>query len=301
DNSSFENQLLQRGFSIQKKSKSNYNGTLLSMTSLFNMNYIDEIKNPRALRSKDLATSMKFLKHNAVHEIFKQHHYKTHYCTIFEIGEYANVGRDLMPPPMDMDILVVNTFWGAIKNQFFSIFEKHIYLKKHQSYFEKTVRHIPQFLSRETPQNEVFYSHFLVTHMPFLFDSKGSYFPWDEMESIRHVEEAERVKYYLNGVKKANQVMIQTVDSILKHDADRAIILLISDHGYGNPFPEDMNHYFFKNLNAVYFPDKNYAPLYDSMSNVNLMRAVINKMFGYNLKRLEDKTIFLSPDKREIE
>src|SRR5690606_21828960 len=48
-------------------------------------------------------------------------------------------------------------------------------------------------------------------------------------------------------------------------------------------------------LNAYYFPDGDYATLYDGITPVNSFRAIFNKYFGAKLEHLPDR-IYASPD-----
>ena len=47
DNSGFDRYLAQKGFHIQRASRSNYKYTILSMPSIFNMCYLDRLKDVR--------------------------------------------------------------------------------------------------------------------------------------------------------------------------------------------------------------------------------------------------------------
>jgi hypothetical protein len=81
------------------------------------------------------------------------------------------------------------------------------------------------------------------------------------------------------------------VNVILEKDPTAAMILL-GDHGYRRADVSTTKR-LFQNLNAVYFPDKNYGFLYDSISNVNEFRTVFNKLFGQQFLLQRDSTILL--------
>jgi hypothetical protein len=55
--------------------------------------------------------------------------------------------------------------------------------------------------------------------------------------------------------------------------------------------------HFFQNLNAVYFPDQNYSGLYDSITNVNMFRVILNKTFNQHFSLVKDSSIFLADKK----
>ena len=65
--------------------------------------------------------------------------------------------------------------------------------------------------------------------------------------------------------------------------------------GAGYPIEYDKDYYVRAgNLTAVYFPDKNYSEMYQTISLVNLIRVVLNKYFEAKLPLLPDKH-FYSP------
>jgi hypothetical protein len=86
----------------------------------------------------------------------------------------------------------------------------------------------------------------------------------------------------------------ELVDTIQKNTNRSAVIILMGDHGYrANTNDGDRSHYF-KNLNAVYFPDKNYHLFTDSITGVNQFRVILNSLFKQNLPLLKDSTFFLT-------
>jgi len=54
------------------------------------------------------------------------------------------------------------------------------------------------------------------------------------------------------------------------------------------------NKTMFLNLNAIFFPGRDYSGVYPGISNVNLFRLVLNKHFGQQLPLLKDSTIYLT-------
>jgi len=83
------------------------------------------------------------------------------------------------------------------------------------------------------------------------------------------------------------------IDGILSASPRPPVIILLGDHGFRNKDPEIARSYDFINLNAVYFPDKNYETLNDTIGNVNELRIVFNKYFNQHLPLLADSTIRL--------
>jgi hypothetical protein len=68
----------------------------------------------------------------------------------------------------------------------------------------------------------------------------------------------------------------------------------MGDHGYRCPSYLIMTKNIFANQNAIYFPDQDYHLLYDSISNVNLPRIILNKYFNLSIPLLKDSSIFIN-------
>jgi hypothetical protein len=67
----------------------------------------------------------------------------------------------------------------------------------------------------------------------------------------------------------------------------------MSDHG-SRLFTEPVEtKYQFSTINAIYLPDKNYRQFYNGISNVNVLRALLNSVFDENLPLLQDKSFYL--------
>lgn len=86
------------------------------------------------------------------------------------------------------------------------------------------------------------------------------------------------------------------VDSIRKYDSNAAILLL-SDHGYRVPSDTVNVVPNYRNFNAVYYPDHRYTQFYNTISNVNVFRVVMNKLLGANFALLPDSTVRLTEAK----
>jgi hypothetical protein len=72
--------------------------------------------------------------------------------------------------------------------------------------------------------------------------------------------------------------------------------MLLGDHGFREGVKKEEYNYVFMNLNAIYLPEKNYDGFYDSISNVNQFRVLLNNQFEQHLPLLKDSTIFLWGD-----
>ncbi len=125
---------------------------------------------------------------------------------------------------------------------------------------------------------------------------------YDENEKLRTIEGLSTIafsdkKAYVSYLKYTNKKTLALLDHILANSKNPPIIILISDHGFRNFISksEDENKRLpFCNLMSVYLPDKDYSSFSDSLSNVNLLRIVLNSKFGQQLPILKDSTFFVS-------
>jgi membrane-anchored protein YejM (alkaline phosphatase superfamily) len=136
------------------------------------------------------------------------------------------------------------------------------------------------------------YGHFMTPHEPHLsIDPSGTLMPQQTSS------EYPLVNTYTAQIGYANNLMKELVTYIKQHNKHNTIIIIEGDHGFRQFLegPEwfqrtsdSMKKYFLPNFNAVYFPDKNYSHLYDTMSPVNTFRIVFNQYFNQNFPLLKD-------------
>ncbi|MBM3417073.1 MAG: hypothetical protein FJY20_11695 [Bacteroidetes bacterium] len=127
-------------------------------------------------------------------------------------------------------------------------------------------------------------------HYPYYFDSTGSPTPLYKLTKEFAYDRKAAISYILY----ANNKYLELVDTILAHSARPPVILLISDHGFGEIKEDKDKKTMFLNLNAIFFPGRDYSGVYPGISNVNLFRLVLNKHFGQQLPLLKDSTIYLT-------
>lgn len=70
----------------------------------------------------------------------------------------------------------------------------------------------------------------------------------------------------------------------------------MGDHGYRGDAGITDSIASYQNFSAIYFPDKNYKYLDDSLSSVNVFRLVLNKYFNAKLPMLKYKSFNINSD-----
>jgi hypothetical protein len=288
--------LLEKNFSIQTHSKSNYNFTPFSMASLLNMDYIKGIKNVEAVTPEDYSNSYTLIKENEVMRYFDQQGYEIRNYSIFDLAGHPTIVKQSFLPLNTMLItdrtlipsLRKDIGWVFINNFPLNLFFKDYFLKERKNN-DQLINLVKQTASEEKVRPVFVYAHFELPHAPFFFDKKG--IARDNKIVYGEFVGNAPVGSYLEYVTYTNTRIQEMVNVILEKDPTAAMILL-GDHGYRRADVSTTKR-LFQNLNAVYFPDKNYGFLYDSISNVNEFRAVFNKLFGQQFLLQRDSTILL--------
>lgn len=293
DNSSLDSFLRARNFSIQENSRSNYPQTFFSMASILNASYLTEI-NPGKILPADYKQALKTIKKSSVANVFVQQRYLFNNCSYFDVQDMPALSQNEFLLT-GAEIITANTLYNVFTKDYLQM----LHLKSDEAVYRVNTynnRMIERVITqaKESKSGPVFvYCHLTMPHPPFYYDHNGNLFPLD---SIDYANFHNRTQHYLDNVVHANEKMKILVDSILHYDSNAAILLL-SDHGYRVP-GETVNLVAkFRNLNAVYFPDKNYQTVYDSISNVNMIRVTMNKVLGTNYPMLPDSTIELTDAK----
>ena len=133
------------------------------------------------------------------------------------------------------------------------------------------------------------YLHLYMPHPPFFYDKNGKL--RDAHISFRQLDYF-NPKAYLEYVQFTNGKLKDIINTILNNNPNAAIVLM-ADHGYRNPTKDPYPLFHFNNLNAVYFPDKDYRLLYDSITGCNQFRVVLNSLFKTKFPLLKDSSILI--------
>jgi hypothetical protein len=146
------------------------------------------------------------------------------------------------------------------------------------------------------------FAHILSPHPPFVFDETGNptrqNFPFTLADGNYNPLKTDEYKdKYVKQLIFINQLILKTIDAILKNSSEPPIIILQADHGPGayldltsseaSCFQERTSI-----LNAIYLPDGKNDILYKTISPVNTFRYIFNNYFGTDLIYLPDRNYF---------
>ncbi|HUR65945.1 MAG TPA: sulfatase-like hydrolase/transferase, partial [Chitinophagaceae bacterium] len=291
DNSEFENELQSRGFHIVSNTNSNYNATVYSMASLFNMGYIDLTGNG-LVSQQDMLLCRSIISNSNTGYFFKERGYEMHNFSFFEVeGRPKAVNNYYFPPKRKLFLsqTFISRFRKEVSYNFFSKKKKEA-VENNDHTNDETVDKLTKALAaRKTTKPKFVYTHFTRPHHPYYVDRNGHPFP--KTDSLKGFDLTK--KLYTEQLLYTNKRLIELIDVIKKTSATPPIILLASDHGFRQFTGQGDKPYYFMNFCAVFFPNGQYANFYEGMSPVNTFRVILNTTFGQQLPLLKDSSVFL--------
>jgi Sulfatase len=295
DNGDFDRFLTDKGFHIQYASRSNYKYTILSMPSILNMCYLDKLKDVKGGPVQEYYYLSDLIRDNELMDWLHSIGYDIVNCSIFDLrGHPSPITESLLP--LQTRLITDQTFysrfyrdigWNFWQFTVNPLSEKEIDLSLNND--NKLIARLQAVSATPSTHPRFIYGHFNIPHPPYYFDRQGNrrnvrapYRPTDE----------DNVQDYLDYLSYTNQKAEAMIDDIRTNTRGQAVIILMGDHGLRyhdrlgyNPLS------FVQNLNAVYFPDKDYHLFYDSISGVNQFRVILNTLFGQNLPLLKDSVV----------
>ncbi|NCU04993.1 MAG: sulfatase-like hydrolase/transferase [Chitinophagaceae bacterium] len=294
NNSPFYQELSQRGFHVVENSFANYPRTLLSMASMFNMEYIGAKKELLKTEHYTFRKAIKQIEKNPVTDFFKKQGYEIRNYSFFDLKDApAMVQNDLWGG--NIRFYLNQTLYGRIQKSL----PKFLARKKISNFFIERVENdflngidksLAESVERER-QNSILskptftYIHLNMPHAPYLKDSLGNRIP-EKVRQAYNVEEKQSA--YLQYLVYCNKRILKWIDEILIASEGRAVILLMSDHGTAlSGVHTDRG---LDNLNAIYIPGADYSKWYKGFSNVNQFRLLFNELFKQNMELKPDIT-----------
>jgi hypothetical protein len=170
-------------------------------------------------------------------------------------------------------------------------------LRRNNMYNNRKIDSLTRVVASQENQGPVFvYSHLIIPHHPYFFDSSGR----ETADSLLLDSYKMNQMAYIGYLQYANRKLLELIDHIRKNSRRPTVILLLSDHGF-HEFrePGDLK-YHFMNISAVYLPDGDYRKYYNGMSNVNQFRVLFNQVLGQHLPMLPDSSRFLWESKLPV-
>lgn len=306
NNSEFITFLEEKGFFIAEQSRTNYPQTLLSVSSMLNMNYLDNWT--RGLeKSNNRIPLNEMIFDSNTRKVLENLEYT--YIDSSFLAEY-NASRDDKAQPDESKVLLNRFERLLLSTTVLDIFVRNLDLnlplptyETHRNDIENAFEYLKNSTAIESPK--FVYVHILAPHPPFVYDEEGNPIQPDYPYTMSDGEAYPgSIEDYATGYAKEivylNHEMESVITTILEDSQTPPIIILQGDHGPGNyftilgPNTEPCLEERYSILNAYYFPDQNYEYLYPAITPVNSFRAVFNTYFDANLPLLEDRNYYAS-------
>lgn len=295
DNAAFENFLAGQGFHINQASTSNYYYTLFSMASLLNMDYLHDIGAPVIKNHYGYTRATGDLRNNVVCRYFQGMGYRINNYSGFDMpGVPAGYNSGLLPDKIRL--ITHKTMYYRIQKYFPLFLVRMDWVKKlsadiENEYISNNESMIAGALEESRSKNTqpaFTYMHLMMPHGPFVFDSLGN--RTNIMERLPSLSGDTLDNMFLQYQVYTNKKIAEIITQLQKETAGKAVILLMSDHGY-QPAYEKEKKLAYYNLNAVYLPNGQYSGWYPGISNVNQFRVLFNTLYEQRLPLLKDTIV----------
>jgi hypothetical protein len=293
DNSNFEHQLEARGFKVLENTKSNYNFTPYSMSSMLNMQYLQPVAGNK-ITTEGINKCTNLINHSLFPAYLKTSGYTIKNFSIFDVQDIPTtaetrflqnkirlISSQTFVGRIDRDIrfnLVIRFRWESETRRFV--------LKERQEINQLYNNAIEEAAKAEHPK--FVYTHLLMPHYPYFCDSLGRMY-----DVYKIFNDTKDTKAYLQYLEYCNKRFLYLIDQIIATSKQPPVIIFMSDHGFREFEKAVPQQYEFMNINAVYLPSKNYSGFYNGMSNVNELRTLLNSELHQHLPMLKDSTIYL--------
>lgn len=314
DNSSFISSLEKRGFYVAECANSNYDGTLSSITSSLNYEYLDYYNIPDDDLSGGTGNEVRRLAKNRVIKQLRPLGYQ--YVTArgysaFNDVRDSDVYLNVVDDPGLQDNLQRSQFTRLYLSTTLVRYVFEVYTANPSEYpnipywFELSSDN--EFLDSSTfwynqtlnvfdeleklpgkPGNYFVYAHINAPHGPYVFDRDGNF---------RYISPTDDKKeYYVDTVIYLNKRVLALVDTLITKSETPPVIVIQGDHGSHIVAGGFDKH---KILNAYYLPGSDFK-FYKTITPVNTFRIILNEYFNQDLEILPDEIFVKVTDKREI-
>jgi len=298
DNSQFLTTLEEMGFFVAKCSRSTYRATLLSMSSMLNMDYLWRAIPNTGPTDPNATPLYEALLHSRVRSDFEQRGYT---IVGFESGyqwdEWTDADQYIAMPD--------DLTYGELPRSSITEFE-YIFLRNTVAYplFENTGLAVQRYyehynrvrfqldelpkVAASIPGPKFVYAHIMAPHTPFIFLPDGSLNTDSRYYNLENGTPSNSALWtdgYFKSIEFLNPRITEVLNEIINNSKNPPIIILQGDHGYL------IRERRYNNLMAFYFPNGGNLSLYDNISPVNAFRLVNNLYFGTDYKLVRDISI----------
>ena len=305
NNAPFLDSLRALGFHLPAQVRSNYPITLLSVSSFLNFTQLDSLTTDLPANYHDLALGGYLFEHNRAAQFLKSQGYRfVFFPSAWFPPTRHNPEADVefqQPPGFDLGraidrSLLVDSFTSET---LLRRLMRHFPTRQAEltAEAERTFAGVAALAARPNGGPPVYaMAHLLVPHPPFLADSACRPYPRGTELLYQRPPERPDVRAAIAGfIGCVNTHTLATVRAILARPGPRPVIVLQGDHGMDaldmfdtaavsmqRVTPPQVRERFSP-FGAYYLPDGGAAALGDTVSMVNVLRAVFRHYHGADL------------------
>jgi hypothetical protein len=314
DNSRFENSLRERGFVLPRNSHPNYIQTFLSLASLLNYRYLNEVPAKVGPNSRDQSYVNELVENNAAVRFLQAYHYRfIFFPTTFAVTQRNRLADVQVPDPSQVPA-EFESVWRSttLATPILQWACEHIYCGQIAAVFTTEspelidwkfgqLQKIPSWPRDGRPL--FVFAHITIPHEPYVFNADCT--RRDPLLPPRFApkDESPEKNAYIAQLICVNTRVEAVVERILKDSPKPPVILLQSDHGHGRMVPHipDITKVTPDRIAertdifaAYYLPRVDAGIIYDSITPVNVFRRIFRAYFGVPLDPLPDETYWSS-------
>ncbi len=291
DNGPFLRRLERLGFQVADASQANYSWTFLSLSSTLNMDYMQALLGDRLdPTAADRESAFRLLRDNRVAAFLRGRGYRFVHLQSTWGGTGSNPYADDFR----------RCGGGLFRDDYLLAVAEVSWLRAFgsQASLDLASCHLRNFetlaaLGRE-PGPKFVLAHFVPPHHPYLFDRDGRVIRNANLSNQFEFQKKlwEDRQAYIDQLAFVSGKAEDAIARLIADSKRSPVILLVSDHGPNlrrGIEGADYNRLRLANLSAVRLPGAFAQPLPEDISNVNLMRVVLDRLFAAGLPSLPDR------------
>jgi Sulfatase len=294
-NDTIEGFLHESGFRVIPHSRSNYNLTPFSISSIFDLSYLPRTDTSIDYYLRNYLPATQAVYNSALPSLLKKQGYNFINHSIFNFAGHPSTVK-----PFDIWKIsklyqqhnILKKMDNEIGWQYPSWLHVRIspwppdYTSTRDAHDSAALRQLFATIDEKRTKPAFVYTHIFIPHSPYSFDSAGH-----NITPSFDMSVAEDKAAYVQQLQHVNTLMRQIVTAI-QRKSPPAVIIIQGDHGY-RFFDNEKKEAEFHNFNAMYFPSGDYHLLNDSLTSVNTFRVVFNSLFHQQYPVLDDHFFFL--------
>lgn len=313
DNRPFLDSLGARGFRFPDRPRANYTKTFLSVGSMLNRDYLDELASASAPGYRNRQPAYRALEFNRTALELKASGY-----------DFFYVGSSY--PPMASNRLSAADSINSISREFEAMWINMtvvVPLIRTRCRLPGCARSASPFEAEDARDTEArlaslvglvghpgpkfVLAHLLLPHGPYRFGSDCTHRPPAWTVGAAAVSDSEARNFYVEQVQCTNRKLLHLVDAIQDASADSAVIILQADHGHGRfagDMPRDLRDTSadqvkerFDVFAAYAGPDGIADSLAAQRTPVNVLRTLFRVQWGFEEPPLEDRFFWSDTDR----